>query len=147
MDSKSTKRLTVGRLFKTVAIAMGLIAAAALVYALPPESTPYFPKCYFHFATGLQCPGCGAARCLHSLANGDIRQAAAYNVLVLAAVPFFVHAGLRTIHARLRNRPRRDWTMPAWAIWSIVAVIVGFWVIRNLNIEPFQLLAPHRLGD
>jgi len=127
-------------------MATWLIAAAALIYALPPESTPYFPKCYFHLLTGLHCPGCGAARCLHSLANGDIRQAAAYNILVLAAVPVFVYAGLRTIHTRLRNRPRRDWEMPVWLIWSLVAVIVVFWIVRNLDIEPFQALAPHRLA-
>jgi Protein of unknown function (DUF2752) len=145
MASKCTKRPVANRKLTTIAVATGLIAAA-VIYALPPESTPYFPKCYFRLTTGLDCPGCGAARCLHSLANGDIRQAAAYNVLVLAAVPVFVYAGLRSIHARLRNRPRHHWEMPAWSIWSLIAVIVVFGVVRNLDIEPFRVLAPHRLA-
>lgn len=146
MDSKTTRRSTASRLVATVAMTTGSIAILAVLYLASPESTPYFPKCLFHLATGLHCPGCGAARCFHSLANGEVRQAAAYNVLVLSAVPFLVYAGLQALHARLQNRSHRDWKMPTWLTWSLVVVVVAFGIVRNLDFEYCRLFAPHRLG-
>ena len=124
------------------AVVAGFVAILLGLYFIQPEAVAYFPKCLFFYATGLHCPGCGSARCLHSLLHGDIRQAAAYNSLVLAFFPFLVYAGLRTVHAALKNRP---WRIPLWSIRLLLFSLVAYWILRNLNAEPFQLLAPHRL--
>ncbi|MCM1109265.1 MAG: DUF2752 domain-containing protein [Clostridium sp.] len=38
--------------------------------------------------TGLQCPGCGSQRAVHSLLHADLRAAWGYNALLVAFLPF-----------------------------------------------------------
>ena len=53
-----------------------LAAAATLLYFIPPVAGGIYPPCFFHWLTGLYCPGCGSTRCLHALLHGNFRQAA-----------------------------------------------------------------------
>jgi hypothetical protein len=133
---------------RNLSLLVGATAALAILVALyrfSPEESSFFPKCYFHYLTGLHCPGCGATRCAHSLLHGEIRQAAAWNILFLVSIPFLVYLGLRSIHRRIRHKRSAARRTPPWLIWLFAVGIVGFWIARNLNVEPFQLLAPHRL--
>ena len=42
-----------------------------------------FPKCLFFSLTGLQCPGCGSQRALHSLLHLDLVAALRYNAYMV----------------------------------------------------------------
>jgi len=123
------------------------VAAVALLFSLaalfPPEGTSFFPKCVLHSATGLHCPGCGCARCLHALAHGEFRQAAAFNPLVLLVIPFLVYVGLRMLQNAVAHRQKQ--VLPARAGWVVLVVVLLFFVLRNLPWPPFTYLAPHRL--
>jgi hypothetical protein len=125
--------------------ALALPALAVVLYHFPPIDGSIYPKCVFYWATGLHCPGCGTARCLHSLLHGDLAQAASYNVLTLLALPWLLAVGLHfVLGAALGWKPSRR-LLPAWAIWLLFVVVVAFWVLRNVNVAPFNWLAPHRL--
>ena len=65
-----------------------LPVAAVVLYSFPPTETAWYPKCVLYSRTGIHCPGCGTARCLHALSRGQILQAMAFNVLTVACVPF-----------------------------------------------------------
>lgn len=111
------------------------IPAALFVYTrLDPAEYKWFPKCLFYSLTGLQCPGCGSQRAIHALLNGDFPAAVRYNVLTVAAIPYL---GLGLI---LFSLPRLS---PFWtkvkdklyhgnAVCVILAIILVFWLVRNL---------------
>jgi hypothetical protein len=130
---------------KFLTAAGSLISAAALLYCVAPEEGSFYPRCLFHTLTGLHCPGCGTTRCLHALLHGDLRQAAAYNVLdlflLLPVCIWGIHRGALAFigHSFI------TWRLSTWSIWLLFCIIVAFGVLRNLPFAPFSELAPHRL--
>jgi hypothetical protein len=133
---------------RTLALVAAVVVPAALVllYTLAPTESSWYPRCMFHRLTGLQCPGCGATRCLHALLHGDLRQAAAYNLFFLGLLPVFVVAGVCQWWEALTGRRIPLRRMPPWAVWALFALALVFWVVRNLPWAPFTYLAPHDLA-
>jgi Protein of unknown function (DUF2752) len=123
-----------------------MASGSAILYLFPPGPGSFYPPCPFYFLTGLYCPGCGSTRCLHSLAHGKLYQAAAYNVLLVLALPFLLAWGANCVftfgkaHESAQTRP-----LPAWLIYSICVVLVAYWILRNVPYAPFDWLAPHSL--
>jgi len=124
------------------AIAVGAVAACALLYAVPPGEGGLYPPCPFHAATGLHCPGCGTLRALHALLHGDPAAAVGLNILTVLSLPFLACALLSRASPALRGRPL-PWprVSAVWA-WLLVGVVFAFWLLRNVPIWPCSLLAP-----
>ena len=132
-------RLTLRPRFWVFALIAGCAAAAAIVYHFTPETTPWFPVCFFHKLTGLHCPGCGSARGLHRLLHGDLAGAFSANAAMVLAVPV-----IACILARgIRRGGREPEPLPTVVPWLIVSALLAFWVARNIPVHPFTLLAPH----
>ena len=125
--------------------ALAAAAGLSLLYRFAPTEDSFYPRCLFHTVTGLHCPGCGSTRCLHALLHGQLRQAAAYNALVLLALPFLLFWAGRWSVGFLRGRPPRARPLPGWAYLLLAGAVLAFWVLRNLNVPPFDALAPHPL--
>ena len=133
----------------TVMLAVLVFAGTALYLTVDPESSALFPKCPFHLLTGLECPGCGSQRAIHSLLNGKIGQALHYNLLVVIAIPYLgLLAVLEIIrhillHANVPDKTRSKWTAlvsktvsvlyHGRAPWIILSVVLLFWIVRNLT--------------
>lgn len=102
---------------------MAVVAAAGayVLYTYPPATTRFYPQCVFHALTGLDCPGCGTTRALHHLLHGRIGDAFAMNALLFAIIPVGLLLAVRP--ALLRT---------AWFAWGSFAVLMGWWVGRNL---------------
>ena len=129
------RRLLLG----AAAAGLALVAWFLLVGPRPPA---WLPSCPFHAITGLYCPGCGSTRALHALAHGELRAALGYNPLAVAFVPVL---GAWAI-ARLLKTLRGDATpvpLPRHGAGFVLAVVVLFFLLRNLPWWPFALLAPH----
>jgi hypothetical protein len=60
-----------------VSLASFVLAVVWLKWHLP------VPRCFFHDATGLPCPTCGATRCLRALISGHFPTALRWNPLFL----------------------------------------------------------------
>jgi hypothetical protein len=121
-----------------------MAAGAAYVVANPPGAAgSLYPPCAFHAVTGLWCPGCGLTRGTHAMLTGDLAAAVGFNlftpVVVVAAV-----VGWITWVQQSRGRTL-PWTGRRPASWWFVvlpAVLVGYAVVRNLPVAPFDALAP-----
>src|SRR5262245_35936411 len=107
-----------------------LLGGLILVYAVSPDSTSYFPKCIFHAATGLRCPGCGSSRCLHALLHGDILQAAAFNVFAVVALPFLIYFGWKKAQCLFYDNPGQARNLRPWTIRLILILVLAFWILR-----------------
>ena|SRR5687768_15786548 len=117
------------------AVAAMACAAAVLLYFFAPAEHRFYPRCMFHVATGLACPGCGSLRAAHSLLHGDFAAAFRFNPLLFVLLPL---AGL----AWAVYRPSSLSALPAKWIWTLLGVIVAFGVLRNLPMAPFTYLNP-----
>jgi hypothetical protein len=116
-----------------VAMAVGVCAAAVLLYFFAPGEHRFYPRCVFHAITGLACPGCGSLRAAHSILHGDFAAAFRFNPLLFVLLPL---AGL----ALAFNRPASLSAISAKWIWALLGVIIAFGVLRNLPMPPFTYL-------
>jgi hypothetical protein len=133
---------------RVLIMATALVApgAAALLYRVEPTDNGWFPRCVLYQITGIHCPFCGGTRCAHALLNGDLGQALAWNplaVLVLPAAALWLYWAAWRV---CRKRPVPSANPPKWVVWSVTGAVVVFWLLRNLPVAPFQVLAPHQLN-
>jgi len=116
-------------------IAIILISIIAMVYRIyNPILDVFFPKCPFFVITGFKCPGCGSQRAIHYLLNFDISKAINENVLLVLSIPYiltgFVFESVLEPSDKILKWRKRLFGQRAIII--IVAIIVAFWVVRNL---------------
>lgn len=129
-------------LWTALAVGGVLLARVLLIDA---ESTirGMSPGCPFHRVTGLHCPGCGGTRAFFAFLKGDLARSWRMNPLFLgglAAGGFYLAAAL--LEQKTGRRPA--WTrLSAKAGWIILALILVFWIVRNIPQWPFTLLAPY----
>ncbi len=124
------------------AVAAGVALGCACLIAIDPNEQGHYPTCPFHASTGLWCPGCGSMRALRALLRGDFAAAVGFNLLMVMAVPCAAYGYLAWTGKRMGwFRIPGIRTGPALA-WTLIAVFVGFWVLRNIPVGPLTSLAP-----
>lgn len=116
---------------------VGPLAAAGVLLAgcvglavVDPSHGPTI--CPFKLATGLDCPGCGGTRALHSLLRGDLVAAIDHNVLAVLAFPLIVWGLFATLTRAFGGPKIRTLDPPHWLTAVAVVALVAFWVVRNL---------------
>jgi hypothetical protein len=120
------------RLAGTIAIVAALAACVAALYIFDPARGGFYPRCVFHMATGLDCPGCGGLRAVHQLLHGNIGAAFAFNPLFVSLLPIAILAAGWTAIRRLQKRPpKRLMRNPRFA-WGLAILVIAFGVLRNL---------------
>ena len=126
----------------------GLILGAALYFVAqnPPTDDSYYPKCISYKFTSIHCPGCGSTRALHALLNCNLEQAFAYNAVMVSLLPLGLFILVRSLwHRAWGTTPSR---LPGyvWVPRILAVVFILFWILRNIPVYPFELLAPHELA-
>ena len=124
---------------------MGIVGAGLLSFYFifdPTVHTELFPKCPLHATTGIYCPGCGSQRAVHSLLHGDIAGVMGHNLLFLPALVLLAHHYFMRFKEVRDGKQRKLLLYHPRAPWVILAVVVAFWVLRNIAMYPFDLLAP-----
>jgi hypothetical protein len=114
-----------------------IFAASVYLFIFEPGKSGFFPLCPFRALTGLTCPGCGTTRCLHQLLHGNIIAAFKFNPLFFVALPFLFWALARFTNSAIVGRPPATIHVNPRYVWSIVALIVSFWIFRNTSLYPF----------
>ena len=121
------------RLTPPLAVA-GLVLGASLVLHLrDPHQQGSYGFCPWLALTGTSCPGCGGLRAVHDLTDLRLADAASSNLLLVAALPAFAVAWVRSVRQRWTG-VLRPWPPGRVQAVSLVAgvAIVTFWVVRNL---------------
>jgi hypothetical protein len=119
-----------------------ILGVAVVFFVLDPTKHSIFPKCMFHSLTGAYCPGCGSQRALHSLLHFDIAGVVSYNFLFLPAALLLLYHYTHPLFNKFFK-----WKLPNLFYlkstpWVIFAVVILFWIFRNLPWYPFSVLAP-----
>lgn len=129
---------------RSVLAPLGVAAATgtafAYVGAVDPNQPGHYPSCPFFFATGLFCPGCGTLRAMHAVGHADVVSALGLNPLAVASIPFLLFWWGRWAIRSWQGRPARTTLAHPAYLWGFLALVIVFWVARNL---PFgRFLAP-----
>ena len=119
-----------------------IIAAGAilLLYFFVEPKNGNLPKCIFHELTGLYCPGCGVQRSFHALLNGHILTAIDYNLMFILFLPLIIYFIL-AFALRKKHAATSFIYKPVFS-FTVLIVVVSFWVLRNIPFTPFSWLAP-----
>lgn len=115
---------------------------AAILYFFSPYDSGLYAACPFKALTGLYCPGCGTLRGLHELLHGHPATAFGLNPLMVISLPFVAFSIIKYITAGILGWSERKIFIPSVFIWLLLAIIILFWILRNLPYYPFSLLAP-----
>jgi hypothetical protein len=127
-----------------IALLLGSMTGLGLLYYfLNPAHTAFLPQCPFFRSTGYLCPGCGSQRAFHELLHGNWQGAARYNLLLVLSMPFLLGAGfVNTLGLLCSNQSWWPFQLKPHWLYSAGAVVLAFWIFRNIPTYPFSLLAP-----
>ncbi|MEU6997795.1 DUF2752 domain-containing protein [Nonomuraea sp. NPDC046570] len=143
MSVGHTERRGTDRL-KAVLAPLGVAAAAGAAFvfvgSVDPNEPGHYPTCPFLWLTHLYCPGCGTLRTIHALAHLDPLAALGLNPLAVVMLPFLLFWWGRWLVTAWQGRPRRTTLAHPAYIWAFFAVVIVYWVVRNLPFGAF--LAP-----
>jgi len=101
------------------------------------------PPCLFHRLTHLYCPGCGGRRCVKMLSQGSVLEALHMNALVIWIGLGFVFVFIKQIHKEWRYGWSGNFEVSPRLGWAIACGVIAFWILRNIPLWPFTLLAPY----
>jgi hypothetical protein len=111
-----------------------------LYHKFNPLEYAFFPPCPFYVTTDLYCPGCGSQRAFHALLHGDILGALQHNLLIMLA--FLVMLYKVYLLWSKKSNTSSNILYKNSTPWFILIVVIGFWILRNIPVEPFTYLAP-----
>ncbi len=143
-ESHQSRKPWAARILVVLFFAVAVPVAASILYTYSPTEHSYLP-CPFHWLTGLHCPFCGSTRCVYSLMHGNIRQALAYNSLLVILLPMIGYVGVRMVIELWTDRSAPGVNFPIWLQRSLIVLVVTYWIARNIDVIPLSLLAPHEI--
>ena len=114
-------------IYKAVLWVIGLSCFCVFYHYFDPTHSPIAPKCPFWLLTGYSCPGCGSQRAIHCYLNGEIFEGIRYNYLLLPAVIYVILLTILPTKGRLHQK-----LTSTTACWIVLAVILIWWLVRNL---------------
>lgn len=136
----SSRNITKGDLLTLAGIWAVILVASVILYFFNPETSILYPPCPFHYITGLHCPGCGSARALHQLVQGNFLKAFDFNPLMIISLPFLIYVFISFNFLVIRG-----YSLPELCnvnIWPLFYIVIFYWVARNIPYPPFSFLAP-----
>jgi len=128
-----------------IALAVLVMAiGATMLYHRAPGGTSWYPGCLMHRVTGLHCPGCGMTRAAYATLHGDLPRAFRMNPVGMVLLPVGMMALALEGLGWVRNRPPPFRLNPGVkGAWALAWLMISFWVLRNIPVWPFTLLAPY----
>ena len=127
-----------------IIIAIPLIIAFVYYNYYATTGNIWSKQCSFHELTGLQCPGCGGQRSFYHLLHGNILQAFRYNALLIIILPFllYIYFLLAQVYILKNKNYLKYFNFSGKLGYIFIAVLVIFFILRNIPISPFIYLSP-----
>lgn len=101
-------------------------------------------QCQFYKITGWLCPGCGGQRAFYSLLHGEFLHALRCNALITILLPMLLvcYFILGRIYIVRDRSVKRLPNLSPWHAYAVLALMLLFFVLRNISVFPFTLLSP-----
>lgn len=121
---------------------LALFGMLALYIFWNPSETNMFPKCPVYAITGIYCPGCGSQRAAHKILNGNIIEGVRHNYMILLLAMVLLYQGFMYVVNDMLGKNITNLLHKSKVTFSILIIVILFWVLRNIDIFPFSELAP-----
>ena len=122
-----------------------LFTGTVYLYYNRPEENVWL-VCIVREVSGYYCPGCGAGRACYSILHGEFYQAFRYNPLLVIFLPWIgLYFGLCIVQWVLTGRENISQHIPVWIPYVVLAIVIVYGVLRNIDTYPFTLLAPTKV--
>ncbi len=121
---------------------LAILILGYLYFKYDPINNLLFPKCPLYATTGVYCPGCGSQRATHSLLNFDISGVFKSNILFLPAMLIVGYHYSITVINKFIGKNYFSILDKSNAPLVILVIVVLFFILRNIPVEPFTYLAP-----
>ena len=125
-----------------IIIVIVLLLALSLYFFIDPSTTSFFPKCPFESTTGLYCPGCGSQRAIHNIVRGNILEGIRHNFLFLLLISVLAYQGILFLLNKFGSKTYQNLLHKSKITKAILALVILFWILRNIPFSPFTELAP-----
>ncbi|WP_093365506.1 DUF2752 domain-containing protein [Psychroflexus sediminis] len=125
-----------------IGIPIAILTLGIFYYYFNPTSFAFTPQCPFHFLTGFHCPGCGSQRAFHEILHGNIWTGLKHNFLILLAFLVIGYKLYVSFINKSTSKKNNNLLHHNSTPWIILAIVLGFWILRNIPLEPFLILAP-----
>lgn len=119
---------------------IGLIIA--ILYFFINPSFAFFPKCPLYATTSIYCPGCGSQRALHDLLHLNIKEVIGHNILFLFGLAVLIYHLTIQFLNKFYGKNIKNYLYHKNTPIIILVIVIVFWILRNIPIYPFNLLAP-----
>ncbi|TDH28763.1 DUF2752 domain-containing protein [Segetibacter sp. 3557_3] len=130
-------------LSRPIILGITVLFIALLYFFIDARYSTIFPRCPFNLVTGLLCPGCGSQRAISAILHGDFLHALRLNLLLVLSLPLIVYSALvHTLNAFRTIQLRQTIFYSPLFVKLFLAAVILFWVLRNIPVYPFTLLAP-----
>lgn len=121
-------------------------AGALYLYSHDPYEHPL--PCFYLMLTGFYCPGCGAGRACYSILHGRFQDAFCYNPLMVILLPLLLlYIVARTLDWVITGGDHVDYKISIRFLVALLILVFVYWIVRNIPVYPFTLLAPGGLFD
>lgn len=121
------------------------VTAIYIYYAYYQQTdSTWINQCTIYRFTGVNCPGCGGQRSLHSLLHGEIAQALRYNSLFILGLPFLIYLYYIAIRVYILDHKEylQSFVFSKGFAYTFLAAIIMFFILRNIPLFPFTYLSP-----
>lgn len=125
---------------KKTILTSAAVVAIALLFFFVDARTHAFPKCPFYSVFHLHCPGCGSQRALSALLHGNVFFALHENALMLLFLPLLLYSAL--INMRSNGKQKALIFYNLFFVRFVLIAVILFWLLRNIPVYPFSMLAP-----
>ena len=125
-----------------IILIMAFLGMLSLYFVFNPSEFTFFPKCPFYSMTNLYCPGCGSQRSIHDIINGDIVDGLKHNLLIVILGLVLTYDFGMTLMNRITNKIKFNVLHSSKTTYTILILVILFWVFRNIKVYPFTILAP-----
>lgn len=124
-----------------------IFIACRIVYKIDPSETPVTPPCSLRYFTGIYCPGCGMTRALHAAFHFRFYEAFLYNLLWPLIVIFILTSFYIWFYFLITGKNpfipfNKFFKKHSYVGYIAVIILFAFWILRNIPVYPFIMLAP-----
>lgn len=121
-----------------------ILGALILVYHnYNPTLASFYLPCPLYYTTDIYCTGCGSQRAIHHLLHFEIGKAFSYNLFLVLSFPLLIYAvGVQYINFVWNTKFRIKLFYSNAFIFIYFGLAVLYMILRNLDIPPFNYLAP-----
>ena len=120
-----------------------VIIMSLLYFFYPANDHNFYPGCALYSFTGFYCPACGSQRAFSALLHGNIILAIRNNLLFVVLIPIIIRfLFIISRNIFINQKPYLTIKLTSLQLWCILGIILLFFILRNINIVPFNMFAP-----